>query len=900
MKKLITIFTSIAAGLLFGAAQANETFTTGTSFESLTLGDKNVGHLVNYGDDGTQAGAELYWLCAADADVELGIITNYPAVGSDVPIESRPDLFTESHSNNCNYLSIDLNKDTPLLRTIKLYNDSVTPGTQQVAVADCANGIFLDTLVKFTAAEEAFKEDLTDGDKIAIEYVEQEAETNVVNDVETNIVDAVSGFVVRAGYMGTELVQTNYLVAAPADFAVTNWHRLTVRTVSDIDGKGQLGFKIYLDEEELVYSTDDARFATAAGDSFEDSTRTIFPSVLSKDDLNGGSLSAVAFSGNGCIDDVIFTTEAPNFVKQKGMIPVTVTFDTGVTNVTLTAGEFVTNLAETGTCDLPAEARTTGFTISCLVDDDIGGYQLVGITNITAGGVIVADGSQISIGDALAIELAVLAKRDNAYYMDGDTKVGFETLSAAFEAAPVGATLKLGYDYSVTKDVVSDDAPVFVIAKNVVLDLNGKELDGGSGDARALFSVNLGCSLTVIDSVSGDEGSIVYGGTFGMFAGDGDTIIGSSTDYGPVIIGAVIGNGGYVSEIVRGKFTAADNTTAADEFVCATDDDTAGINVIADDSTVDLVGDYWVVEPEGAVGTYSITVTPTENATYSAVYTDSGDAIEPVNNVYTVVSGKTITITATPAKGFEYASQPDGWTLSEGVITKVVDDAVAIPAPTAVVIGTYEVVVTPASNADYAAVYTNDGSTVTFTDNIVTVAVHYAIMITATPKTGYEYATTPDGWTAGANGVITKVVDGPCTVVIPEPTAKSNWPAGWNSGNEPASMVTAFNTWIAAGNDPTAANAEAAFLVGVNVANYTNDFAAASISIANGKVVITGNYDLTKINGALAVKMGDAPNALNTTTAVAKDALVEGAISLTPALGETKKFYKLVIGYPAE
>jgi hypothetical protein len=42
--------------------------------------------------------------------------------------------------------------------------------------------------------------------------------------------------------------------------------------------------------------------------------------------------------------------------------------------------------------------------------------------------------------------------------------------------------------------------------------------------------------------------------------------------------------------------------------------------------------------------------------------------------------------------------------------------------------------------------------------------------------------------------------------------------------------------------------------------------------------------------------MGDAPNALGEPTAVTA---TEGAISLTPALGETKKFYKLVIGYPA-
>ena len=647
MKKMIRLFASVATCLLFGAANGDE-FTTGTSFEGLEPGAKIVSDLVNYDDNGSQSSPLLYWYSAARETDELGSITNYPTPGTGVPEETtRPDNYVGA--NNAQYLSIDSSTSTPIARAIKPWNTG--DGTQQVEVASCKNGIFLDTLVKFTAADGAFKEDLKDGDKIAIEYVEQEAETNVVGDV-TNIVDAVSGFVVRAGYMGTELVQTNYLAAAPAGFAVTNWYRLTVRTVSNIDGKGQLGFKIYLNENELSYRTDDARFATAAGDSFVDETRTIFPSVLDVNTINNDSLSAVAFSGNGCIDDVTFTTEVPNFIKQTGLIPVTVTLDSGVTNVTLTAGEFVTNLVETGTCNLPADARNTGFVVSCGIDTDAG-YQFAGITNITAAGAIVADGSTIVIGDALSIELAVLAKRNNVvYYIDGDDDPHYsQSLAEAFANAKDGTTITLAYGVSVEATEASDFDGYYISSKSVVLDLNGQTItwNDPEGTGESLFNIETGAELIVIDSSVSNTGTIVYGGEYGAFYNDGDCYVGAASgDYGPTIEGILYDVGDDCGpQVVRGKFDKVSNSTEDDPSTFIG----AAAYIESGSELVESLGDYWVVAPAGGSTTFALTTTGGANAT---VTTSPAD-------VSALTEATEVTITATAAQDYTY----DGVDLSD-------------------------------------------------------------------------------------------------------------------------------------------------------------------------------------------------------------------------------------------
>ena len=771
MKKILTILAASAMFFAFG-----EDISNGINFEAYTTtGEGSFPGPDNpyIHDPGTE---NTYWYSASYVG---NVISNHPGmVAPTLPQGvTVPDLFKDDNSNT-NFLYLET--ESPLFRTVK--TNSRTSAFEGVSILD--NPIYLDTLVKFTAADSAFTSFEDAADKIAIEYVEHEEESHEENNQVVIDSEGFTNFVIRAGYLSSPLSQTNYYAAVPANFDKDAWHRLTVRSFGSIDTAGNVGFVVYLDGVPLEYdaNVDVGPGFTPSGAAaafYTESLHALFPSAVQSGG-NKSTLSAVAFSGNGSIDDVVFTTDMPKFIKDGESVRTEITLGTGVADVMVEVASRSYEAVETNNTtfvfNLPA--GTTSFVLD-VTADTANGYTFDAATCITASNDVTYAGTTITVtGDSPALTL--VGRRDNAYYMDGETKVGFAKLSEAFTSAPAGTTIKLGYDYTVSEnETVLPAAPIYTITKNLVLDLNGKTLNGGSSNVRPMFNVVQDVDFTVIDSVDGDTGSIVYGGTFGIFGGDGNTYIGSTTltDYGPVVEGWLLGDittgGGYVYSIVRGKFSALENTVEND-FDAAYSVDLG--------SDYSLEGSYWVVTPKGApIGTYTVTVTPAVNATYVAAYNDGGAEIVPANDVLTVTVGKTITITATPAGGYEYASVPTGgWTAGQdGKITIEVSAAgtVVIPEPTAVVIGTYEVVVTPASNADYAAVYTNDGSTVTFTDNIVTVAVHYAIMITATPKTGYEYATTPDGWTAGANGVITIVVDAAGTVEIPAPTATSSYPS---------------------------------------------------------------------------------------------------------------------------
>lgn len=126
-----------------------------------------------------------------------------------------------------------------------------------------------------------------------------------------------------------------------------------------------------------------------------------------------------------------------------------------------------------------------------------------------------------------------------------------------------------------------------------------------------------------------------------------------------------------------------------------------------------------------------------------------------------------------------------------------------------------------------------------------------------------------------------------------EPT--TNFPSAWNGGVEPSAAILAkYETW-AASNDPTAVNAENAFLLGVASNAEDKTLAVTTIVVEGGTVKITSNRNLKDVNGVPYILTGDAPNAVNTPAESTVDAA--GNIQYTPVEGETKKFYKIGVGY---
>ena len=376
MKKLLTAaVASTFAFLAMGVVNGDEIINQGADFEAAGFVE---GAQFNAGlSDDAQSTGDKYWY-TEDTEADNVISNHSGAVGA-----PRPDKFASDA--NTKFLKVETSGK--LWRSVKnnggssdfLTNTVQSLNTYGHSLTDSA--IYLDTLVKFTPADSDFSSDLTDGDKIAISYVEREEERDSNDNV---TVEAATNFVIRAGLIvGGELFQTNYYAYLPDDPSLENfdkdaWHRLTVRTIPDV-GDGSVGFVVYVDETNLTYATSvDAGFgtlnATAQG-FYNNEKHALFPSARDAEAIGGKMISAASFSGNGSVDDVVFTTTTPGFIEASESVIVPFVADAGVTAISVEVkGDVVTNIAVTaaGTYAAALEAQTTAFTVDVTVDESNG------------------------------------------------------------------------------------------------------------------------------------------------------------------------------------------------------------------------------------------------------------------------------------------------------------------------------------------------------------------------------------------------------------------------------------------------------------------------------------------------------------------------------------------------
>lgn len=652
MKKILTILAATATMFAFGAVPESdpqpqvETVNQGANFEAFTAGDAFSAGL----NDSAQSENPYYWY-TADTDA-ANIISNYPTSGAGVPIASRPDKF--AGASNSKYLQVET--------TGKLYRSVKDNGSSDdflnitennfgdYAFSLTNSAIYLDTLVKFTAADSVFGDDgLGADDKIAIEYVEHESEGD--GD------PMVTNFVIRAGFKtSTGLIATNYYAYLPGDPTFANfdkdaWHRLTVRTIPDV-GDGSVGFVVYVDETNLVYSTDVSAGYGAndldgtAGGFYNDDKHALFPSAVSTTKLEGKAISAAAFSGNGSLDDVVFTTSTPNFIKAGEFVVVTINKGTGITGVTVTVGDeevapvdaaanpLVYNLAP-GTTDFglavtPDLGNGYDFSDECVTD----------LQNCTW-----ANNSVNITGASPKLTLNAIRNGFNLFDSNGDSISGtFQTLGEALAANGV-AKIQLAYDY----DVVAADIEglgYIDLLQSITLDLNGKTLDGGESDSNPLFMVSDG-NFVIIDSVGG--GKVVYDGP-GIVYGASSYIGAVSGDLGPTFDGQLFFEGGE-GNVIRGKFDETSNTASGDEPAFLYLDYLGDGDSVASECK-GLVSGYWVVEPQGGSEptTYALTIPTVTGA--SATVTDKATS-SVIADLTAIEDGTVVTVTWTPESGYK-------------------------------------------------------------------------------------------------------------------------------------------------------------------------------------------------------------------------------------------------------
>lgn len=447
MKKLMKAVAAAAVALVASSSFATD--QTKASFTNFDTGDLTVGGLVEKTDGGQTTG-DKYWFAITNDSV--AVTDNIGAIKNDSDVHG-------------NYLAIEA--QAPLYRTVNTSGDfgatlSATPQT-------IGDGIYLDTMVKFTVSSDEFKEgDLDTVDKLAITCYSLDD-------------SGITNMLVRAGYVsGSSVIATNYSLGLPSDFDIDAWHRLTVRAIASVGSEtAPVGFAIYLDQNLLTYSTE-----VAAGDSdyvgslnaaveqylYKNGTHALLPSLVrtGEDKLN---LSAVGFKGTGCLDDVVFTDEKPDFIVENNSV--TIAWDDGVATYKVVdnkGAEFTETVSGAGSTNLTLAADITSLTVTATYAE---GYE-AGDWN---GNFTVENGAKLDIVSMLPM------------FDVGGTHYGtFAEALAAAVASQTTATIKLMADY--------DEGDLTFSEGDIILDLAGCTLTG----TTTATIVNGGANLIITNS----------------------------------------------------------------------------------------------------------------------------------------------------------------------------------------------------------------------------------------------------------------------------------------------------------------------------------------------------------------------------------------------------------------
>ena len=429
MKKLLIAASATACAL--GAFAASFTDTKAT-FESLDVDAALDVTKDDLGNPVGTTGTSAQWYTADAAGLETKVAA----------------YETPANGNN-KYLNIE-STSKPLYR---LVHGMVTPDLDpdEDKKADMGE-VYIDTLVQFTAGDPEMAAEEA-GAKLALWVCGNDADGNPA---------ATTNFMVKAGcFVDGEFKSATYTMLPATDmtFEKDAWYRLTVKTIanvgSDSEGRTYPGFVVFVDGVALKpqgYTIPD----TLTGGSYD--SRYADAIVLSMV-RNSDKLVAVGFSGTGAIDDVAFTSTAPDFAADAQKF--TLAWGAGVASVTY--GDFTTNVTEAGSVQL-----------DIVKDATVTATWAAGYMEGTATGSIVAGQTYTVVADAVAC------------YVDGTPYASFDAALAAAN----GKTVKLNGTLS------NSDGMTVIGAAGAVeltLDLAGNTIENAIGVCE-------GSKLTITNS----------------------------------------------------------------------------------------------------------------------------------------------------------------------------------------------------------------------------------------------------------------------------------------------------------------------------------------------------------------------------------------------------------------
>ena len=254
----------LSVGALFAASAATLSTTSGTTFAGLTAGDA-------FSASGAAAeGGKYYWYSAdAQSGTNMSLAANYYGGAC-----GRPNQFAEAETS----IALAVDAENPLYRAAEGSASAFSsPSFTQIDLGD--GGLYIDTLIKFERCRD--EADIADeAGKLAV------------------WLNSTSNLVITAGKYSGENFSTNdyeisYLDTDACNLNPDTWYRLTVKAKIT---NGKMLFTVYIDGKQARSTT---------GGLTEE-----FPSLVP----TATQLSALAFQGEGAVDDISFTEELPNFL----------------------------------------------------------------------------------------------------------------------------------------------------------------------------------------------------------------------------------------------------------------------------------------------------------------------------------------------------------------------------------------------------------------------------------------------------------------------------------------------------------------------------------------------------------------------------------------------------------
>lgn len=796
MKKLLIAMMSVASLAFISKAEA---INSGTTFENYS-GDFGADKDDRGGGDGT------FWYTAGSQS-ECGTLTNIDYTASYNGEHGRPAIAQGAATAT----ALAVEAEQRLERGIVNYSGGFAP-------QDIGSGIYFDTMVQFTATDIAPTP--SQDDKLIV-WLYGSADEDSAFGIGTNLM-------VTAGYLqaGDIPVASNYVVSVSGVTVEPNsWHRLTIKAIEKVADtvSAPCGFVVFIDGKEATntevkWSEESCLATPSAVAGVWAGKNALFPALV---DYSSRQLSAVALEGTGMIDDISFTSDAPDFARDGNLF--TLTWGAGLSALTLN-GQAVADFraGEEGSTVILVTTPGTTYTLSA-TPDSANGWAIASVT--AAGGVAYANNTFTVNG----IGTGTIATKQACYTVNGAG--AFETFAEALAEAIKSDRAKISLTADVTECIsVADDAA----GKQLVLDLAGHNIASISEDNPEPAIIVTSGTLTIIDSVGGGVIRSNYDATV-ICEGTGTLILGAvEGDEGLTVVGQVV-RGGKATTFVRGKFSKNGNFAADIEAA------------LAEGSTITTDDTYIIVTPGEGPGpeptTYELTIPEVIGAT--AAVTKDGVAVTDLTKI---AKGTTVVVTWTATKGYK---------ITAGATEEITMDGNKVA--TAPTVKAIQYATVKIAQVDNCTITVKNGNAYVATDDKFDIDDKVDLTVTRTPAAGYVLDNCAAEEVLRLDAEDTYEITAAVKPVSSGKTYPTYIPAGASEATK--AKFDAWSTSKAGGDrDTENANMEA-FLLNVapsDAADEKSKFKITAITVnADGTVTVTTtttNSSKEQYNGTVKVK----------------------------------------------